>query len=271
MRLSLRFLLHLFAMCVVTIALFLAMFYSYLPWITHHEDIITVPDARGLSIDEVPDFFLSKGLNVKILSDSGFTLQQPAYTVLKQVPLPTYKVKRGRKILITLNAKIPPKVLMPNLVDGSVKRAQILLTSLGLQLGKITYLPDLAQNAVLKQLYRGASIEKNTPIAQGATIDLVVGSGAGEASLTTPNLIGLRARDAEILIINTGLRLHKTHYDPSLTLKVFRTLEDHTLLSKRKLRPGYVFSQFPKVGTRARIGDNIEIWIAGAPPAAKTK
>ena len=97
------------------------------------------------------------------------------------------KVKEKRKIYITLNSKIPPKIKMPNLINGSVKNAQLILKSYDLKLGKINYVPDMAVNAVIKMYIKGDPIVHNDIITKGSTIDLDVGDGYGNQIFETPD------------------------------------------------------------------------------------
>ena len=64
---------------------------------------------------------------------------------------------------------------MPDLVNLSLRQAKAKLESSGLKMGELTYTPDIAKNAVLKQFARGVEIEKGTSIVKGATIDLEMG------------------------------------------------------------------------------------------------
>src|SRR5690606_5035633 len=121
--------------------------------------------------------------------------------VMKQYPLAGAQVKENRKIFISLNAVNPPNVRMPKLIDSSVKNAQLVLRSFGLELGEITYKPDLAANAVLEQLHKGKPIEEGAYIAKGSKIDLVVGDGKGNTEFTIPNLMGMDLETAQFTII----------------------------------------------------------------------
>jgi len=167
--------------------------------------------------------------------------------VLKQYPEAGSKVKSNRKLFVNLNKTTPRKVLMPNLIDGSVKSAQMVLESYGLELGSIEYKPDLAQNAVLEQRLGGSPIEPGDSIYQGSQVDLIVGDGLGNQMLEVPALFGMDYEDAEFTVIGSGLRLGSVlPAEPVDTLPV-----------------GVVIRQIPAAGESIRIGQDIDLWVIG--------
>ncbi len=160
-------LVHLSIIVGILLVVVLIFFYGYLPAKTNHGESVTVPDLEGIHISAVDEFLTNRNLQYEVSSDSGFTEDYAPLTILKQYPLANSKVKENRKIYLTLNASTPPKVKMPRLIDGSVKNAQIVLQSYGLEVGHIRYKPDLAENAVLEQLYKDDKIEPGTFIPKG--------------------------------------------------------------------------------------------------------
>ena len=82
-----------------------------------------------------------------------------------------------------------------------------------MQIGTISFKPDIAQNAVLDQLWNGQSLQPGVKLAKGSTIDLLVGDGSGGALVPIPNLTGLLAQDATKLIESSLLTLGTVVYD----------------------------------------------------------
>ena len=99
-----------------------------------------------------------------------FDLSKPARTILEQDPEPGSKVKESRMLYLTLNAATAPPVKMPDLKDVSYRQAEAILQTFGLKVGIVTYQPDLAKNAVLKQLYKGQLIGAGEEIPKGSRI-----------------------------------------------------------------------------------------------------
>jgi beta-lactam-binding protein with PASTA domain len=240
---------HLVFIGLAGFLLVLCVFYFYLPLVTHHGESITVPDIVGLEYDDLEEFLTDRDLRFEINTDSGYSSEYPPLSVLKQYPESGQKVKENRKIFITLNALNPPDVRMPNLVDGSLKNAEMVLQSYGLLRGEIIYEPDPARNAVLDQLYEGESIQEGTPIPKGSQIDLVVGDGIGKQIFEMPDATGLEIEEAKILILGSGLNPGEIYYVES----------DENI-------PGTVINQSPEPGEMVRIGTNIDLWVAGPTP-----
>ena len=92
------------------------IFYIYFPFITNHGDTITVPNLIGMELNEIDEFLSDRDLRYEILDDSSYSSEYPAYTILQQNPSENEKVKENRKIYLTLNSSIPPKIKMPKII-----------------------------------------------------------------------------------------------------------------------------------------------------------
>ena len=103
-----------------------------------------------MNLDDVSSLLEDRDLRFEILEDSSYNSEYPPLTVLQQNPSERNKVKENRKIYLTLNSTIPPQIKMPNIINGSVKNAQLILESYDLKIGEIKYVSDMAFNAVLK-------------------------------------------------------------------------------------------------------------------------
>ena len=249
-------LIHLGIILTLTAVGVLWFFYTYLPSTTHHNETVTVPDLEGIGINDIDEFLTKRNLIFEVLSDSGFTEEYEPQAVLVQYPLAGAKVKENRKVFLTLNATNPPEVKMPALVDGSVKNAQLVLESYGLELGNIKYVPDLAQNAVLEQRYGGQMIAPGQMIAKGSKIDLLVGDGLGNTLLEVPDLDGLEMEEAEIVIIGSGLKVGSTLFrNPALS---DRDPKDEMQQQQDRL---VIVRQSPSAGSEIRIGEEVDVWL----------
>ncbi|MEL6413003.1 MAG: PASTA domain-containing protein, partial [Bacteroidota bacterium] len=163
--------LHLSLMLLVLVSLLMAFSYLILPAMTHHGQSITVPNLRGYTLADAQASLAKRSLRWKVTEDFAYSPHYPPNTVIQQYPRAGAHVKQDRKIHLTLNTTIPPKVNMPNLVDGSVRNAHILLKSQELLLGNIKYVPDIAENAVLEQWHNGKPLAPGSAIAKGSKID----------------------------------------------------------------------------------------------------
>ena len=238
------------------------LFYIYFPIKTNHGDTITVPNLIGMELKDIDEFLSDRDLRYEILDDSSYSSEYPPYSILQQNPSENEKVKENRKIYLTLNSSIPPKIKMPKIINGSVKNAQLILKSYDLKLGEITYVPDMARNAVLKMFIEGDSVSENDLVLKGSIVDLEVGNGLGNQIFETPDLINLDLEEARFTIIGSGLRLGNIIYQDSgyYNNKILDD-EGNEIFEKVWVNPGKVFRQSPIKSTKVKIGRRINLWI----------
>jgi len=238
---------HLLVIAGVGLLLVLGFFYVYLPVSTHHGETITVPKVTGMNVADLENYLDARKL-AYFVDDSSYSPSIRPFTVLQQEPAPGEKVKEGRKIYLQVSMKNPPVIKMPKLTDGSSKNAMLILKSYDLVVGQIQLVPDLAQNAVLKQLVNGKEIAPGAPIAKGTKVDLVVGDGQGNQTFPVPNLVNMPADEAITLLVGQGLQKGE----------VFEVAASDGQAA------GTVVRQRPVAGPDAtiRTGQLVDIWVA---------
>jgi len=200
-------------------AIALVLLLSILLWLriyTHHGQAIMVPDLGGLTVDEVSDVTSSRNLRYEIV-DSVFSSEMPRGTVIKQNPKASSKVKKDRKIFLTMNAVNPEMVSMPRLVGLSIRQARLALQNAGLILGDIKYRPDYAINNVLQQMHADSVINEGTEIRKGEVIDLVLGMGLSNETTRVPDLVGLDLDDDSEIITDYYLNIGAITFDETMT------------------------------------------------------
>ena len=115
---------------------------------------------------------------------------------------------------------------MPNLVDLSLRRAIVQLNSLGLIVGELNYVPDMAKNAVLNQKVDGNDIKNGSLLPVGTRVDLVLGNGLSDVQVDLPMLEGLTFEDAQLVLqmssLNIGIAVFDAAVKDSSTAIVYR-------------------------------------------------
>ena len=164
---------HLALSIGITLALIIVAL-IFLNIYTRHGNEVEMPDFIGKDSKSLVTDSLSADFIV-VVSESVFDKTSKPGTVLKQNPNPKEKVKKGRKVYVTVASDQPPIVKMPQLQDVSLRQAEIMLKAKGLILGSVIYKPSPYENAVLEQLYRGRPIASGKDINMGEIITLVVG------------------------------------------------------------------------------------------------
>ncbi len=66
---------------------------------------------------------------------------------------------------------------MPDLVDLPLNQAMAMIHNSGLQMGELSYKPDISVNMVLNQRLNGKDIAAGDSIHKESVIDLVLGKG----------------------------------------------------------------------------------------------
>lgn len=243
-----KFLRHLGLAAAIALILLLGTL-LWLKIYTHHGKTIMVPDLTGLTMDEVGDVTSSRRLRFEVV-DSVFSTEMPRGTVLKQNPNASSRVKKNRKIFLTMNAVNPEMVSMPQLIGLSFRQARLALQNAGLVQGTIKYRPDFAKNNVLQQMHSDTVINEGTVIIKGAVIDLVLGMGLSSKTTRVPDLLGLGLEEASGIISDFYLNLGAITYDKSL--------------EEAKDSSGvFIWRQYPDFDEfkRLNMGMEIDIWL----------
>ncbi len=222
-------------------------FFRFLDVYTHHGESMTVPDMTGKSVEEVAEIVTERGLRYEI-TDSGYNANLPVGAVLEHNPSPYSKVKRNRRIYLTINSSEAPKVDVPVLADVSLRQAMLILESRGLKVGELIYEPDIAQNVVLRLEKNGTVLEEGSRIPQNSEVNLVLGDGLAGSEVEIPNLRGLTVREAMFVLNVSGLNLGAAVYDAAV--------QDSS--------EALIYSQNPQPNTDVKIshGEAINIFLA---------
>jgi eukaryotic-like serine/threonine-protein kinase len=211
---------------------------------TLHNQDITVPDLTGLKTEELDEYLGDRHLEYEII-DSVFDSNGKKGTVISQDPEANSKVKKGRKIYITVIAKLPDRTTVPDLKDLTLRQAIAVLETYGLKVGKLQYVPDIAKNAILKQNFKGKPIEAGSMIEKGSSIDLVLGRGEKNEKASIPFLLG-KSREEAIRLIN--------EYSLNVGEETFEDGADTTNARVYKQRPAY------SKKSELSLGSSVDIW-----------
>lgn len=194
---------------------------------TRHNKEIVVPDFSGLSLDKASSIAVQAGVRLEVY-DSAFVHGMAPGAVFSQNPSGGSMVKRGRRVLLTINAKCARMVSMPSLVGLSMRQARSELNSRSLALGRLIYVEDMATNNVLGQQIGGADVAPGTMIPSGTKVDLRLGLEAEDSRTFVPNVVGMRLQLAVESVQESSLNVGRLvfmggvrSYSDSLTSVVY--------------------------------------------------
>jgi eukaryotic-like serine/threonine-protein kinase len=240
---SKSFFMHL-GIAILSVILLIWLTIQVLKFYTQHGDEYEVQDFTGIQYENLSETDM-KGDFQFIVIDSVYDDHFNKGEVVLQDPLPGSKVKSGRKIYITIVASQPEMVLMPNLVDLSLRQALNELKAHSLKLEKLEFVTNFAKNAVLAQRIEGDTIEAGTNILKGTPVELVLGKGLDNEKIEVPFLIGMTETEA-IKKINTS----------SLNVGYLKYLDGRDKIHSR------VYEQQPRAidNTKVEFGTYIDLW-----------
>jgi beta-lactam-binding protein with PASTA domain len=237
---------------ILAFILFLIIIFLIFKWLkiyTRHNQAFSVPDLTGLTIKEARDVLSQKKLKY-VLFDSVYVNEFERGTVVDQHPAPGFIVKKNRKIFLTINSVNPEKIVMPDLVNLTLRQALAKLKSCGLRVGEMIYEPDLAINEVLEQKYNGLPIKKGDTLVRNSRIDLVIGKGLSNEKTVVPVIVGYTIQEAQSMLASIVLKIGKPTYDStvfnyedSMRAIIFKQIPEH---NKSQLIP---------------LGSSIDVWL----------
>ena len=184
--------------------------------ITRHNRELTVPDFTNMSLEDALNLAEKRDVRLEV-TDSVFVKRLGRGYIYSQNPVAGSKVKKGRRILITINAINPQMVEMPSLVGFSLRQAYTELTSKGLSLGSLIYVEDIATNNVLEQHYNGQPVAPKTLLESESDIDLLLGLNPEDSQTYIPHLTGYTFQVAKDYIIDNSLNVGLVRFDETVT------------------------------------------------------
>ena len=183
--------------------------------ITRHGQVVKTPDFSSLTVQQARQLASRSHVSVKVV-DSVFVRRLAGGVVYRQQPKAGATVKKGRSIFLTINSVVPRKVVMPNLFGYSVTEARSELRNRGLNLGRLTYVKDIATNNVLGQGSEGLEVKAGDMVVSGSVIDLTVGVGSQDSQTTIPKITGMKYVNAIDALQERFLNVGKVTFDADI-------------------------------------------------------
>lgn len=223
---------HLLLAILLTIGLALLVF-KLLDNYTLHGQSISLPDFTGKTVDELDTYEDTYKFTFTVI-DSVYNTRNSPGSIIMQDPAPDSPVKKGRNVYLTVVAKLPEKIEMPDLRDLSLRQASSLLETYGLKTGKLTFVtdPDIESGNLIKyQLFNNDTLEPGTVVHKESTIDLIVGKSSNQTDVPIPLVIGMTLDQASLTLHKAALNVGKSHFldeDETEFYRVYRQMPEFT-------------------------------------------
>ena len=144
---------------------------------TRHNQFVIVPDLSSKPLSEVEKILEDNHLRFEVVDSANYNDKIPKYAVISQSPEANEKVKKNRKIYLTLNPSNYPKVTIPRVIQLTYRSADATLKSVGLSVGKVTYVNNIGKDVVLRMFYKGKEVKPGDLLIKKSIVDLECGNG----------------------------------------------------------------------------------------------
>lgn len=170
--------LNLMLIAVITLVLIMGTL-AWLDKYTRHNQAVVVPDVKGLTVDKAAEFFKKNGLQYNVI-DSVYSKDVIPGAIVELLPSAGSKVKEGRIVYITVNAKTSQMAALPEVEDLSFRQAYALLKASGFTNIDIIYKPGEYKDLVLGVTANGHPLTAGKFISLTTYLELLVSSGEKE-------------------------------------------------------------------------------------------
>lgn len=213
---------------------------------TKHDRYVTVPNLSSLTLDQAAFRLKELGLNYEV-DTSRYDPAFVPYHIFAFAPQTGDCVKPDRIIFIQANAGSLKSTTLPDIIYKNKRLALIRLTAKHLMVKDITYVPDIAKEAVLKVIYNGKPIQTGAVLPYRAELNLVIGQGY-KKNVPIVDVMGMDLSSAQVLLEENQFSVGKISYDQPTDTADAKVYRQDPL-------PGEVYDQ----------GQYVNLWLTVAP------
>ena len=199
---------------------------------------ITLPDVTGQNEDDAMRILLEAGIEASQIKRSTENHDSvEAGLVIRTTPEGNAQVTNETEIevWISIGAKKPEKVDVPNVVGQDVEAASTQITNAGLAVGSVT---EQTNNAAVGQVL--SQSPTSGKVDPGTSINLVISKGPGQVQIPS-NLVNGTLSDARRTLTNLGLSVDEKPQDSAQ-------------------EAGVVLSVSPEQGTSVNVGSTVTVY-----------
>jgi beta-lactam-binding protein with PASTA domain len=162
---------------LVIAAVFLVLLLYSLGWHTRQGQFVEVPDLSRQTIDQVVEIMDDVDLRFEVIDSANYNPSFEPFAVIEHLPKAGEKVKKDRKIYLTLNPYNYREISVPDVIQITYRNAASTLRAVGLEIGEISYRDNIGKDMVLQLRYKGEAIIPGVKVPKTSPIDLVLGNG----------------------------------------------------------------------------------------------
>lgn len=242
-----------FVAMVATIIFFIFIMFWWMKCYTSHGESLQVHDYIGMDLGDAIKKAENRSFQI-VVSDSIFIVDKEANIVLDQNPKPLSRVKKNRRIYLTVTKNTADLVSLPSLVgnyDYAQYTKKLKMMGVKFRIKERIFDNQYEENTIMHFFYDNKKVtdkdlKNGMKVPKGSTLEFVI-TEQGGGYVDIPNLVCKKYSEAEFLISGMQLNLGETNRDGTITNEA----------------NAYVWRQIPayKPGETMRIGEMIEVWI----------
>lgn len=238
---------------IATVVFFVIIMFWWMKCYTSHGESLQVHDYIGMDLGDAIKKAENRSFQI-VVSDSIFIVDKEANIVLDQNPKPLSRVKKNRRIYLTVTKNNADLVTLPSLVgnyDYAQYTKKLKMMGVKYRIKERLFDNQYEENTIMHFFYDNKKVsdkdlKNGMKVPKGSTLEFVI-TEQGGGYVDIPNLVCKKYGEAEFLISGMQLNLGETNRDGTITNEA----------------GAYVWRQIPayKPGETMRIGEMIEVWI----------
>jgi len=225
---------------VLFVFIVLLMDWIVMPLYTHRGAEEELPDVTEMSFKEAEEILKSRGFRIFKEKDV-YDATYPESTVVAQNPPPYSRVKKGRRVYVTLSAG-ERLVSVPHLVGSSERDAGFILRQAGLMQGDVFYEYD---NYYPAGVVSNQSLAEGMEVSEKTSVDITISIGPFPSRFVVPDIVGKSLDVAKTVLLKSGLRIGSISYE-----------------IKKELIPDTVIDQSIEAGKEVRQGQPVDLVVS---------
>jgi len=243
---------------VLLYAALIAISWFYLRWYTDHGEFVSVPDMKGMPLDEAIAALEDRELQYLVI-DSVYDRKAKPGSIVDQSPIAESQVKEGRQVFLTIYRLSPPMERLGVNQGDFASVAMIKLKNKAIDFDTLYEDNNTFPGSIIRVTMKGKVLKAESMIARGSKITLVIGRTARN-KVIVPNLLGLTCAQAQIMLDTMNL-VCNCRFEPGIE---YPTTQDSVTFHVCRQDPQHD----PLIGTTP--GRIVDLWLYNEPCAPDT-
>jgi beta-lactam-binding protein with PASTA domain len=230
----------------------------WLRWYTDHGEYVSVPELKGLSVEEAIRALQERNLDYLVI-DSIYDRKAAPGSVFDQSPAFESQVKEGRQVFLTIYRQSPPMEKLGIKQGDYCTVAMIKLRNKSIDFDTLYEDNNTLANSIIRVTQRGKSLKATDEVARGSKVLLVIGRAASN-KIIVPDFTGMTCLQAKTILDTLHLECN-CRFEPGISNP---TSQDSSAFFVCRQDP----SHDPDRGTSA--GRIVDLWLYNTPCPADT-